>query len=77
MVLLATVEIQYGPISPGHCTLSTLGALGEILLLDMAIETIFDHILSPVGKKIFHHLPFSTEFTVNLDDGLVFFRGES
>lgn len=70
---IATVEVEDGlcfalPASPSP--------LGEELLLDVTIESVLDHILSPVRKEVLDHLPFGSVLTVDLDDGLILFTGE-
>lgn len=73
---VATIKIQDRRILY-ISSFSAFGAFGEVLLLDMTVESILNHILSSVWKEIFDHLPFRTELTVDFDDGLVLFGCES
>ena len=51
--------------------------LGEVLLFDVPVESVLDHVLGAVWKQLLDHLPLSAEVLINIDNRLIFFFSES
>lgn len=73
---VATIKVQDRQILY-ISSFSAFGAFWKVLLLDVTVESILNHILSSVWKEFFYHLPFRTKLTVDFDDRLVLFGCES